>query len=159
MSKEFFIPDGFNVFTEPCKNHSTYEEMIKCGECIDSALRLSQKAYESATADLRKSEGVERPYESEDSRPGVQGYNIADGLNEAIMMGLSSSWVKEEEDSIYSHNFRNTLKHCTVCNIWTPRPNGECTECAANTKVSSRPSQLEFKTLTYLEELCQVMWA
>ena len=135
--KDMYIPDGFNIITEPCESHTSYEEMLLCPDCIEQALRLNRLAHESATADLRRSEGLERPYESEDSRPGVQGYNIADGLSEAIMLGLSPSWVKEEDDSVYSHNLHNTLKYCRKCNMWGPQPDEECPECSASTKWSN----------------------
>lgn len=135
--KDMYVPDGFSVFAEPCEKHTSYEAMMNCGECIEQALRLNRLAHETHTADVRKGDGADRPYESEDSRPGVQGYNIADGLNEAIMLGLSPSWVKEEDESIYSHNLHNTLKHCRKCNMWGPQPKGECPECSADTNWSN----------------------
>ena len=135
--KDMYVPDGFSVFAEPCEKHTSYEEMLLCSDCIEQALRLNRLAHETATADLRRGDGVDRPYESEDSRPGVQGYNIADGLSEAIILGLSPSWVKEEDDSVYSHNLHNTLKPCYKCNIWAPQPDGECSECAQSTRWSN----------------------
>lgn len=128
--KEQFIPEGFNIITEPCAKHELYEEMMNCSECIDKALKLNNLAHETSTADVRKLEGMERPYESVDTSEARQTINIADGMNEALALRLSSSYIKEEEDSIYSHNLRNTLKHCSWCNLMTAHPNNECSECS-----------------------------
>ena len=95
--KDMYIPDGFNIITEPCESHTSYEEMLLCGDCIEQALRLNRLAHESATADLRRSEGLERPYESEDSRS-HQTHQITDGLSEALLLKLSPQWLDEEAE-------------------------------------------------------------
>ena len=131
--KDMYVPDGFSIITEPCVRHTSYAQWMKCPECIEKALRISRLAYESPSADLRKHEGMERPYESEDTSEPRQTINIGDGMTEALALHLSNSYIKEEEDSIYSHNLRNTLKPCAWCNLMTAQPNGECTECQPKT--------------------------
>ena len=135
--KDMYVPEGFSIITEPCTDHATYEQMVKCNECIEKALRLNRLAYESSTADLRRHEGLERPYESEDTSDPRQTINIGDGMNEALALHLSNSYIKEEEDSIYSHNLRNTLKPCAWCNLMTAQPTGECSECNINTNATA----------------------
>jgi len=135
--KDMYVPEGFSIITEPCADHATYEQMVKCNECIEKALRLNRLAYETTTADLRRHEGLERPYESIDTSEPRQTINIGDGMTEALALHLSNSYIKEEEDSIYSHNLRNTLKPCAWCNLMTAQPTGECSECNINTNATA----------------------
>ncbi len=135
--KDMYVPEGFSIITEPCADHVTYEQMVRCNECIEKALRLNRLAYETTTADLRRHEGLERPYESEDTSDPRQTVNIGDGMTEALTLRLSNSYIKEEEDSIYSHNLRNTLKSCAWCNLMTAQPNGQCSECAKSTNATA----------------------
>ena len=134
--KDMYIPEGFSIITEPCAEHDTYEQMMKCGECIEKALRLSRLAHESDSADLRPQDGVERPYESEDLRFKPSTVNVGDGLTEALILGLSNSYIKEEEDGVYSHNLHSLGKVCAWCNLLTPQPHGQCTNCQVTVSYS-----------------------
>lgn len=157
--KDMYVPDGFSVFTEPCANHDTYENMMKCGECIEKALTLSKLAYESSTADLRRHEGMERPYETVDTSEARQTINIGDGMNEALALRLSTSYIKEEDESIYSHNLHNTLKPCAWCNLMTAQPDNKCTECSDSIRHLQNwceASNLDDETLLLKRISCQI---
>jgi hypothetical protein len=142
--KDMYIPEGFSIITEPCEDHKTYAEWMKCPECIEKALRLSRLAYETASADLRKREGMEREYESEDIRYKPSTVNLGDGLSEALLLGLSNSYIKEEENSIYSHNLHNLAKLCSWCHLYTPQPKGKCTNCQDDVRYSREHMELSY---------------
>lgn len=110
---EAYMPFGF---------HYEAEEDADAKEARDSHI-----AHESR-GDFRKGDGSEREYISDDSRT-TQVHHITDGLTEALAIGLSNGWIKEEEDSIYSHNLHQTLVLCDVCHIWSARPESVCPEC------------------------------
>lgn len=112
-TQDAYIPFGI---------HIELDEDVDAKEARDSHIAHEMRG------DFRKGDGSEREYISDDSRS-VQTHHITDGLTEALAIGLSNGWIKEEEDSIYSHNLHKTLVLCDTCHIWSARPEGNCPEC------------------------------
>jgi len=116
-----YMPNGFHYVEE--------EVDIEAIEAKETT-----SAYEMR-ADFRKTEGTDRAYEVGDTRIAatyLNGYNIADGLTEALLLGLSNRWIREEETGLYLHN---VYAICKKCNIAYTEAEGQCNECCSTYNV------------------------
>ena len=134
-----YTPYGFHFETETD---------VQAQEARDTHI-----AYEFR-ADFRKGEGSEREYISDDPRS-TQVHHITDGLTEALAIGLSNQWIKEEEDSHYSHLVKQMCPWCRLaCGV------KGCQDCAPNVDInrSEYERYLPSKVLSYFDEIMSSMY-